>query len=215
MVAIIIRRETPQDHRRVETLVRDAFWNLYGPGANEHYLAHILRDSADLIPELNLVATIDDSILGHVMLTRGTVVGDDGTTTQILVLGPIAVDPAHQRQGIGRALMGLVCEVGRDLGFPAIALYGYPEIYSAYGFVPAELHNIRTHENCFADALQVRELSPGSLTGISGQHFYSPTYEVDDEAAATFDSTFPFKEKLTDLPQHAKYTTFSQKVRPA
>ena len=41
---ITIRTEQPSDYRTVETIHRNAFWNLYVPGADEHYLAHILRD---------------------------------------------------------------------------------------------------------------------------------------------------------------------------
>ena len=62
-----IRRETQEDYRRVEELTRRAFWNLYVPGCSEHYLAHILRDHADFIPELDLVAELEGSIIGNIM----------------------------------------------------------------------------------------------------------------------------------------------------
>ena len=37
---IIIRLETPADYRAVEELTREAFWNQYVPGCNEHYFVH-------------------------------------------------------------------------------------------------------------------------------------------------------------------------------
>ena len=43
---IIIRPEMPADHFENENVTREAFWNLYIPGCNEHVLVHKLRRSA-------------------------------------------------------------------------------------------------------------------------------------------------------------------------
>ena len=48
---MIIRREEKEDIRVVEELIRDAFWNVYGPGATEHYVAHRLRSHKDFVKE--------------------------------------------------------------------------------------------------------------------------------------------------------------------
>jgi predicted N-acetyltransferase YhbS len=37
---IILRNEEEKDHRIVEEMTREAFWNLYCPGCTEHYLVH-------------------------------------------------------------------------------------------------------------------------------------------------------------------------------
>ena len=34
----IIRLEKSDDHREVENLTREAFWNVYRPGCTEHYI---------------------------------------------------------------------------------------------------------------------------------------------------------------------------------
>lgn len=47
---IVFRQELPSDHRRVEELTRDAFWNSFQPGSDEHFLTHQIRDHADFIP---------------------------------------------------------------------------------------------------------------------------------------------------------------------
>ena len=99
-----IRRETQEDYRRVEELTRRAFWNLYVPGCSEHYLAHILRDHADFIPELDLVAELEGSIIGNIMYTKASLTDEDGTEKPILTFGPISVLPEYQRQGCGKAL---------------------------------------------------------------------------------------------------------------
>ena len=47
---ITIRLETENDHREVENITREAFWNLYNPGCDEHLIAHNLRKSEDFMP---------------------------------------------------------------------------------------------------------------------------------------------------------------------
>ena len=59
---IRIRNEQTADRARVETLTREAFYNLYVPGCVEHYLVHIMREHADFIPELDFVVERDGSL---------------------------------------------------------------------------------------------------------------------------------------------------------
>ena len=66
----IIRNETPADYREVENLVRDSFWNVYKPGADEHYYVHMMRTHPDFIPELAFVLEADGEIVGNIMYTK-------------------------------------------------------------------------------------------------------------------------------------------------
>lgn len=50
MDKVIIRLETERDHRAVEELTREAFWNVYKPGADEHYYVHRMRSHPDFLP---------------------------------------------------------------------------------------------------------------------------------------------------------------------
>ena len=59
MLHYIIRQETPKDHREVENLIREAFWNVYRPGCSEHYVMHVLRDDPDFVKELDFVMEKD------------------------------------------------------------------------------------------------------------------------------------------------------------
>ena len=52
------------DHRAVEELTREAFWNVYKPGADEHYFVHKMRNHPDFIPELAFVLELDGKIVG-------------------------------------------------------------------------------------------------------------------------------------------------------
>ena len=60
---IQIRNEEPRDYQRVEEITRKAFYNLYVPGGNEHYLVHIMRSHTDFVPELDLILGLMNSNL--------------------------------------------------------------------------------------------------------------------------------------------------------
>lgn len=73
---IIIRNETPADHRTVEELTKKAFWNLYVPGGSEHYLVHVIRQHQDFVPELDLMLEADGQIVGNIMYTKARLVDE-------------------------------------------------------------------------------------------------------------------------------------------
>ena len=100
-----IRNEEPRDHKAVEALTRRAFYNLYVPGCVEHYLARIMREHEDFIPELDFVLEEDGRIIGNIMYTRARLVDEAGREKEILTFGPVCVEPELQRQGYGKALM--------------------------------------------------------------------------------------------------------------
>ena len=58
----LIRLERKEEHREVENLVREAFWNVYRPGCLEHYVLHRLRDDPAFVPELDLVMELDGEL---------------------------------------------------------------------------------------------------------------------------------------------------------
>lgn len=58
-MSLIIRREEEKDCRAVEELTREAFWNVYHPGATEHLIVHQLRGQSHVVSDLNLVAEAD------------------------------------------------------------------------------------------------------------------------------------------------------------
>ena len=55
----IIRLENTEDHREVENLARESFWNVYRPGCSEHYVLHVLRDDPAFIKELDFAMEQD------------------------------------------------------------------------------------------------------------------------------------------------------------
>ena len=73
---ITVRREHEADHFPVEVLTREAFWNLYRPGCDEHYTAHMIRGHEDFLPDLTFVAEVDGQIVGSIMYTRSWVINE-------------------------------------------------------------------------------------------------------------------------------------------
>lgn len=99
------RQEEPSDYRMVEELTREAFWNTHVPGCDEHYLVHIMRNSESFIKELDIVATIDEKIVGNIMYTKAKILGDDGKEHAVICFGPISVLPSFQGMGIGTMMI--------------------------------------------------------------------------------------------------------------
>ena len=62
---IIIRNETDKDYRETEIMTREAFWDLYKPGCDEHFVLHNLRKSKSFVPELDFVALHGNDIVGN------------------------------------------------------------------------------------------------------------------------------------------------------
>lgn len=98
---MIIRNETRADRRAVEELIRRAFYNLYVPGCVEHYLAHVMREHEDFIPELDFVAELDGQIIGNIMYTKARLVDEGGAEKEILTFGPVCIAPEYQRNLAG------------------------------------------------------------------------------------------------------------------
>ena len=190
-IDLVIRKEEKEDYRTVEQLVREAFWNLYVPGCNEHYILHNLRKSSDFIPELDFVAEKE----GQIVYSRGIIKGKQGEEKEVMTFGPVSVLPAFQRRGIGSALIVHTINLARGMGYPAICIYGDPRYYSRFGFRCAEKYEIKTAEDKFAVALQVLEPKQSVLNNVSGRFIESSAFAVDETGFARYDATFPFKEK--------------------
>lgn len=190
-----IRNETPADYRAVEEMTKRAFWNLHLPGCNEHYLAHILRDSADFLPELDFVAELDGTIVGNIMYTRSKLIDEDGEEKDILTFGPLSVDPEYQRRGIGKALLRHSLEKAAQMGYEAVVIFGNPENYVTSGFRSCKHFGVAIAKDAYPVALLVRELKPGALAGKNWIFRESGDYEMDAEAVAAFDEDFPSMEK--------------------
>jgi putative acetyltransferase len=112
-----------------------------------------LRECDGWLPHLSLVAEADSKVLGHAVCTRGFV----GEVAAV-GLGPIAVDPATQRAGIGTALMHAVLGAADATGEPFVALLGSPDYYGRFGFVRSTDVGIDPPEAAWGAHFQIRTL---------------------------------------------------------
>ena len=194
----IIRNETPNDHRVVEELVRESFWNVYRPGCLEHYLLHVLRDDPAFVRELNFVMELDGRIIGQNVFVRAAITADDGRQIPVLCMGPICVAPDLQRQGCGKQLLDFGLAKARELGYGAVCLEGNFDFYGKSGFGYGRDYGLRYHdlpEGEDASFFLCCELTDGYLDGITGVYGPPQGYFVSEEACEEFDRSFPSKEK--------------------
>ena len=112
---LTIRLETEKDYRAVEELTREAFWNVYKPGADEHYYVNQMRNHPDFIPELAFVLEKDGNIIGNIMYTKAWLEDENGERKEILSFGPLCIAPEYQRHKLGKLLIEHSFDVAHDL----------------------------------------------------------------------------------------------------
>jgi len=196
---ITIRPEEEKDYRTVEFLTREAFWDLYKPGCNEHLVVHKMREVPAFVKELSFVACDGEDIVGSILYTRAKVVSNENMTSEVLCMGPVSVLPTYQGKGIGSLLMNHSVEKARKLGFKAVIIFGNPGYYHRFGFANAEKYSITTSTGENFEPFMALELSEGSLQGISGKFYEDEVFVTDEKELEIFEKEFPFREKhVTD-----------------
>lgn len=195
MDKLIIRNEKTNDHAEVEAMLRSAFWDVYMPGCSEHYLAHVMREHKDFIPELDLVAELDGKIIGGIMYARSALKDEQGNEREVLTFGPLGILPEFQRKGAGKALMERSFAIASEMGFEAVVIFGNPGNYVSSGFKSCKKYNICLEGDVFPTAMLVKELQTGALDGRKQFYCESSAYNIDFSAAEEFDKQFEPREK--------------------
>lgn len=194
-----IRLEKTEDHREVEYLVREAFWNVYRPGCLEHYVLNQLRSDPAFVSELDFVMELDGRIIGQNMFMHAVIKADDGRDIPIMTMGPICITPELKSQGYGKILLDYSLEKAKALGCGALCFEGNINFYGKSGFTYARDFGIRYHglpEGADSSFFLCKELIPGYLDNITGEYAPPKGYFVDVKEAEEFDKQFPYKEKL-------------------
>ena len=164
---MIIRQENAEDFSRIYELVKIAFQTAEVTSGQEQELVGKLRNSANYIPELALVAEENGELLGHIMLTR-TLVVDGDHKAEVLFLGPISVVEEYRRRGIGSALMRQSLKLAGELGYEAVVLVGDPAYYHRFGFKTSADWGIRHVLDIPSEFVMACELVPDALTNVRG-----------------------------------------------
>jgi predicted N-acetyltransferase YhbS len=174
VVGIAIRPEAPADVDRIRAINDAAFGS-----TNEARIVDAVRGTDRWIEGGSLVAEgTDGELVGHLLLSRGDLVGPDDVVRPVCVLGPVGVLPDHQRRGVGAALMRAAIEVARASHEPLICLVGHAGYYPRFGFERARRIGIEPpapwpDENWMALRL------PGWTPVLRGVVRYPPAFSED------------------------------------
>lgn len=195
MTNLIIRPEAPEDYPFTERMVQRAFWNIHGPGCNEHVLVRLIRQSQDYLPQFSRVAELDGKIVGAIFYTKAKLVSPE-STCQIVTFGPLAVEPTVQSGGVGRQLLEQTLELVRKAGYPGVCIYGEPEYYPKRGFRRCQEFGITNPDGEQFDALMVYPL--GEESRLRGKLYESPVFEdcADPALLEAAEREFPAYPKV-------------------
>jgi len=166
---VVIRDETHADAPAIYALNAAAFETEL-----EARLVDALRAHGRLT--LSLVAVDGGTVIGHIALSPVSVVGPDGRAARGVGLGPVAVNPARQRSGIGGRLIEAALQRLEAAGHPFCVVLGHKEYYPRFGFVRASRFGIRFEGEVPEELFYVLELVPGGLAGVSGVARYAPEF---------------------------------------
>ncbi|QIG79897.1 N-acetyltransferase [Sphingosinithalassobacter tenebrarum] len=132
MISFVPLESVPVD--AVEALLDRAF------GRDRHgRTAYSIREGVDAIAELSFAARFADGRLaGTIQCWPVALACDGGGSAPMVMVGPVAVDPEWQQEGVGRALMAEMLRRAdaRDIG--ALMLIGDPEYYGRFFGFSAE-----------------------------------------------------------------------------
>src|SRR5258708_4842325 len=165
-----IRAEKTPDSAGIRNLTLAAF----APRTNEAELVDALREAGQAT--VSLVAISDGQLAGHILFSPVTL-SPALPNPRGLGLGPLAVLPDFQRQGIGSKLVMRGLEVCRGAGFDFIVLLGDPRYYGRFGFRAARQFHLG-NEYGADEAFMALELRQGALADVSGLVQFRPEFRA-------------------------------------
>jgi putative acetyltransferase len=154
---IEIREERPDDAPAIREVHKRAFGQ-----DQEGNIVDALRTNGAV--SLSLVAAVNGRIVGHIMYSPITV----GGVITGAALGPMAVVPEYQRQGIGSKLVEAGNEKLQDDDCPFIIVLGHPNYYPRFGFRPASMYGIECEWAVPDNVFMLLVLDEAKMQGVSG-----------------------------------------------
>ncbi len=157
---IEIRQEQPGD----AAAIREVNGRAFGQDV-EGRIVDALRANGGAV--LSLIAAIDDRVVGH-LIYSSVVVGD----VIGAALGPMAVTPDCQRQGIGSRLVEAGHQHLKRAGCPFIVVVGHPAFYPRFGFKPASSYGMTCEWPVPDEAFMALVLDEARMQGVTGMAKY-------------------------------------------
>jgi putative acetyltransferase len=168
---VTIREEKSGDEQQIRIVHQRGF------GQNEEaYIVDKLRHACT--HSISLVALSGDQIVGHILFTTVAIQAEE-RIIEGMGLGPMAVSPEFQRQGIGFQLVRAGVDLIEKAKYPFIIVLGHPAYYLRFGFVPASRYGIKSeYENVPDEAFMILVLDQVVLKGVSGVAKYRPEFSM-------------------------------------
>ncbi len=153
--------EPPQDSVEVELLLDLCF----APGRTA-LSSYRLRDGVEPLRDLSLVARDDFGALSGAIRYWPVRIGDAGHPA--LLLGPVAVHPTRQGEGLGAVLISESLHLAQEKGWSRVILVGDAPYYGRFGFTRDTARALDFPEPTNPDRLLARALEPDAFCGVSG-----------------------------------------------
>ncbi len=163
-----IRKEEIKDYNEVFKLIENAFKDEQYTDHKEQFLVERLRKSESFVPELSLVAEIDNQIVGYVLLTKIKIIDNKYQQTTSLALAPVAVLKKYQGKGIGGNLIQKAHQIARELKFGSVILLGHEKYYPKFGYEMTKKYGIKLPFDVPDENCMLIELTENALENVSG-----------------------------------------------
>jgi predicted N-acetyltransferase YhbS len=150
--------ESAADHWEVEALYDTCF----APG-REALSSYRLRNGVPSVVGLSHVARDRDGILGGAIRYWPVHIG----AVDALLLGPVAVHPTRQSEGLGRALIEESLRHAAPMGWDRVMLVGDAPYYSRFGF--EHLQQVVMPPPTNPERVLGRALVQGAWHGVIGE----------------------------------------------
>lgn len=167
-MTLTIRPETAVDAANIYSVEAAAF----GRPAEAELVQKLQQAGVDTI---SLVALLDDALVGHILFSPVTVKSEEGEFTAV-ALGPVAVLPDHQNEGVGAELCRAGLIACKEAGYELAFVLGHPTYYPRFGFSPSAPHGLHCQFNVPEEAFMVLELVPNTLRDKRGTVYYHPLF---------------------------------------
>jgi putative acetyltransferase len=169
----MIRAETSADYEIISNIASEAFGQ-----DKEAKLVEALRELPGFDPELSLIAELNGSPVGHLLLFPVDIVNDGGDSHKVLSLCPMAVLPEYQRKGIGSNLVREALERSKKTPYSGVIVQCNGDYYPRFGFLPAGIFGIKFPRSVPPGTFLAIETGDGSLSGCSGTVKYPDPFGI-------------------------------------
>lgn len=170
---IIIRKETESDYLEVYKINESAFGR-----DTEANLVERLRKGKAFIPDLSLVARVENRIAGYILFSKIKIRDGQENDYDSLALAPLAVRPDLQRKGIGGKLITCGLIRAGELGYKSVIVLGDEHYYPRFGFAPCRKWNIKAPFNVPENVFMGIELVPDGLKDKTGTVIYPEEFNT-------------------------------------